>query len=49
MSISSITDPSSLADIIVAHLTMKIPEKQEILNAVNVETRLQLITRKNAR
>lgn len=46
MSISSITDPSRLADIIVAHLTMKIPEKQEILNAVNVELRLQLLLEK---
>ncbi len=46
MSISSITDPSRLADIIVAHLTMKIPEKQEILDAVNVETRLQLLLEK---
>src|SRR5690606_27626633 len=46
MSISSITDPSRLADIIVAHLTMKIPEKQEILNAVNVEDRLQLLLEK---
>lgn len=46
MSISSITDPSRLADIIVAHLTMKIPEKQEILDAVNIETRLQLLLEK---
>ena len=46
MSISSITDPSRLADIIVAHLTMKIPEKQEILDAVNVESRLQLLLEK---
>jgi ATP-dependent Lon protease len=46
MSISSITDPSRLADIIVAHLTMKIPEKQEILNAVNIEDRLQLLLEK---
>jgi ATP-dependent Lon protease len=46
MSISSITDPSRLADIIVAHLTMKIPEKQDILNAVNVEKRLQLLLEK---
>jgi ATP-dependent Lon protease len=46
MSISSITDPSRLADIIVAHLTMKIPEKQDILNAVNVEARLQLLLEK---
>ncbi len=46
MSISSITDPSRLADIIVAHLTMKIPEKQEILNAVDVQKRLQLLLEK---
>ncbi len=46
MSISSITDPSRLADIIVAHLSMKIPEKQEILEAVDVETRLQLLLEK---
>lgn len=46
MSISSITDPSRLADIIVAHLSMKIPEKQEILEAVNVEQRLQLLLEK---
>lgn len=46
MSISSINDPSRLADIIVAHLTMKIPEKQEILDAVDVEVRLQLLLEK---
>lgn len=46
MSISSITDSSRLADIIVAHLTMKIPEKQEILDATNVELRLQLLLEK---
>lgn len=46
MSISSITDPSRLADIIVAHLSMKIPEKQEILEATNVEKRLHLLLEK---
>lgn len=46
MSISSITDPSRLADIIVAHLTMKISEKQEILEAINVEKRLNLLLEK---
>lgn len=46
MSISSITNPSRLADIIVAHLTMKIPEKQQILDAINVERRLQLLLEK---
>jgi ATP-dependent Lon protease len=44
MSISSITDPARLADIIVAHLTMKIPEKQEILAATNTETRTSTST-----
>ena len=46
MSISSITDPSRLADIIVAHLSMKIPEKQEVLEAVSVERRLELLLEK---
>jgi ATP-dependent Lon protease len=46
MSISSITDPSRLADIIVAHLSMKIPEKQEILEATDVEKRLHLLLEK---
>lgn len=46
MSISSITDPSRLADIIVAHLSMKIPEKQEVLDSVNVQTRLELLLEK---
>lgn len=46
MSISSITDPSRLADIIVAHLTMKIPEKQEILEATEIDKRLQLLLEK---
>ena len=46
MSISSITDPSRLADIIVAHLSMKIPEKQEILEALDVEKRLSLLLEK---
>ncbi len=46
MSISSITDPSRLADIIVAHLTMKISEKQEILEAAGVDRRLELLLEK---
>ena len=41
MSISAITDPSRLADIVVAHLSMKIEEKQEILDALNVSVRLE--------
>jgi len=46
MSISSITDPARLTDIIVAHLTMKIEEKQKILEAVNIPDRLQLLLEK---
>ena len=46
MSISSINNPGRLADIIVAHLIMKIPEKQKILEATDVETRLQLLLEK---
>ena len=41
MSISAITDPSRLADIVVAHLSMKIEEKQEILDALNVSNDLR--------
>jgi ATP-dependent Lon protease len=46
MSISSITDPSRLADIIVAHLTMKVEEKQQVLEAIDVESRLKLLLEK---
>ncbi len=46
MNISSITDPSRLSDIIVAHLSMKIPEKQEVLEAMDVEYRLNLLLEK---
>ncbi len=46
MSISSIPDPSRLADIIVAHLSMKVSEKQDILESFNIEKRLQLLLEK---
>ena len=46
MSISSITDPSRLADVMVAHLTMRVSEKQDILEAVDVEERLGLLLEK---
>ena len=46
MSISAITDPSRLADIVVAHLSMKIEEKQEILDALNVSERLEKLLEK---
>ena len=46
MSISSITNPSRLADIIVAHLSMKIVEKQKVLEALNVANRLNFLLEK---
>ena len=46
MSISSITDPSRLADIIVAHLSMKIVEKQKALEILNVDERLNFLLEK---
>ena len=46
MSISSITDPSRLGDVLVAHLSLKIEEKQEILEEVDVAKRLQLLLQK---
>src|SRR5690606_14546806 len=46
MSISQINDASRLSDIIVAHLSMKISEKQKILEAINLADRLQLLLEK---
>ena len=46
MSISSITDPSRLADIVVAHLAMKVQEKQKVLEAVNIDERLNFLLEK---
>ena len=39
--LGQITDQSKLADTIAAHLSIKIPEKQELLETVNVEERLE--------
>ncbi|MFC7393728.1 endopeptidase La [Scopulibacillus cellulosilyticus] len=39
--VSDIEDPSQLADVIASHLTLKVKEKQEILEIVNVKERLQ--------
>ncbi len=46
MSISSITEPARLGDIIVAHLNLKISEKQEILSCLDLEARLTLLLEK---
>lgn len=43
VSISSIHEPSRFADVVASHLTLKIPQKQQILEAVNIVDRLQLI------
>ena len=40
-SILSIPDPGSLADTIAAHIDIKVEEKQEILEAVNIDDRLR--------
>ncbi|MBM7644738.1 ATP-dependent Lon protease [Scopulibacillus daqui] len=39
--VSDIEDPSQLADVVASHLTLKVKEKQEILEIVNVKDRLK--------
>src|SRR5260370_81955 len=41
VSINQIEDPSKLADTIASHLQLKIPEKQELLEAAEVSQRLE--------
>ena len=43
VSINQIDDPSKLADTIASHLTLKIPEKQELLEAETVNERLEKV------
>jgi len=43
MNINSIGEPSRLADVVVAHLTLKIEEKQKILEIVDTSERLERI------
>lgn len=43
VSISSIHEPSRFADVVASHLVLKIPQKQEILEMIDVVERLQLI------
>ncbi|MFH1873777.1 MAG: endopeptidase La [Pseudomonadota bacterium] len=40
-SVSTIDDPSRLADTIVAHLSLKLPDKQNILEIISVNERLE--------
>ncbi len=44
-SVSSITDPSKLADTIAAHFSFGIEDKQRLLEAVSLEKRLSLLLR----
>ena len=46
LSVSNITEAGRLADIIVAHLSMKTFEKQKILEAVDIGKRLSLLLEK---
>ncbi len=39
--VSSIEDPGRLADIIASHLALKVPQKQEVLEAISPKSRLE--------
>ena len=43
VSINQIDDPSKLADTVASHLTLKIPEKQELLESETVSERLEKV------
>lgn len=43
VSVVAIEEPSRLADVIASHLTLKVTEKQAILEAVDVSERLELL------
>ena len=43
VSVNQIEQPSKLADTIAAHLALKIPEKQELLEAVSAKDRLERV------
>jgi ATP-dependent Lon protease len=42
-SVSNIDDPGRLADIIAAHLNFKVEEKQELLEAISLRDRLEIL------
>ena len=44
VAVVNIEDPSKLADVIAANLNVPLPEKQRLLEAVSVKTRLTLLT-----
>ena len=43
VSLNQIEDPSKLADTVASHLNLKIPEKQELLEAIKVSERLEKV------
>ena len=43
VALSQITEPGKLADTIAAHLALKIPEKQELLETIGINERLEKI------
>jgi ATP-dependent Lon protease len=43
VSINQIEDPGKLADTVASHLTLKIPEKQELLETIGVSERLEKV------
>lgn len=43
VSLSSIDDPDRLADTIAAHMSLKIPDKQKLLEASDLQQRLELL------
>ncbi|MDN5347262.1 MAG: ATP-dependent Lon protease [Clostridia bacterium] len=43
VSIVSLEEPGQLADVIASHLTLKLTDKQELLEAVSVKKRLELL------
>ena len=43
VSVNQIDDPSKLADTIASHLTLKIPEKQQLLETITVSERLEKV------
>ncbi len=43
VSINQIEDPAKLADTVASHLSLKIPEKQELLETANVAERLEKV------
>lgn len=44
LSVTEVEDPGRLADLISTHLSLKIEQKQQVLEAVSIDSRLELLT-----